>query len=102
MPGQEVPKVDMWNFLSIDKLVHVILFAVLVLLMIVGLTKQSKYQIVRLFPVYFSLAISIAYAIFTELIQWFIPERQVELQDLIANTVGCLTGVGIFYLIYKI
>ncbi len=77
------------------------IFGILVLLMIVGFTKQYAYAYLRKYAVPLSLSISIGYSILIEVIQIPIPGRYMEFMDIVANTLGCFIGYGIFYLIYK-
>lgn len=101
-PGQSIPETNLWNALiSVDKVVHFMIFGILVLLMIVGFTKQYRYEKLRKNAIPAALAVSIAYGITIELIQIAIPGRGLELMDIVANTLGCFIGYAMFYLLYK-
>lgn len=102
LPSQQLPKVDTHALLSIDKLAHAFVFSVLVLLMIVGFTKQSTYKGLRNNAVQYALYISIGYGIILEITQLLSSGRMVELYDGIANVVGCILGFGFFYVVYRI
>ncbi|EMR04548.1 VanZ family protein [Cesiribacter andamanensis] len=103
-PGSAIPVTSLWwaELISIDKVVHFLIFAVLVLLMIVGFTKQYTYAFVRKHAVPLALAVSIGYGILIEVLQMSIPGRYLEFMDLVANSIGCFLGYGIFYLVYKL
>lgn len=101
MPGKNMPDTGIWNFLTFDKFAHFFCFSVLVFLLIIGLTKQHTYMLLRFRAVKYSLMIGIGYGFLVESIQAFVPDRTFELGDLLANTIGCFLGVGVFYLIYK-
>jgi VanZ family protein len=101
MPGSSMPETDIWDLLSFDKLAHIFVFAVLTFLMIIGFTKQYTYRELRFQPVKYSLIICISYGIFLETIQSLSPGRALEIYDYIANTIGCFTGYGVFYIIYR-
>jgi VanZ family protein len=101
-PGGAMPEANLWEeLLSFDKVVHFMIFGILVLLMIVGFTKQYSYAYLRKYAVPLSLSICIGYSILIEVIQIPIPGRYMEFMDIVANTLGCFIGYGIFYLIYK-
>lgn len=102
LPSQELPEIENNSLLSLDKLAHTFVFAVLVLLMIVGFIKQSTYPVIRNNAVQYALYISIVYSVILEITQLLSSGRMVELYDGIANIVGCLLGFGIFYVIYRI
>lgn len=101
-PGESMPETTLWgNLLSFDKIAHFFIFSVLVFLMIIGLSKQYRFQFLRANAQRVSLISGISYGIVIEIIQQFIPGRSFELADIIANTLGCAIGFGLFYLIYK-
>ncbi len=102
MPGQYMPKVKTDSLISVDKLAHAFVFCVLVLLMIVGFTKQYTYTLLRNNAVKYTLFISLSFAILLEITQGLSPGRMLEWYDGIANMTGCLMGYGLFYIIYKL
>ncbi len=87
--------------LPIDKLVHIVINAALIFLWLAyffkkGLLTEQKAIITLLF-------LSIAYGIIIELCQeYFTTSRSADVFDVVANIVGCLTGLFIFkYLKFK-
>lgn len=101
-PGSSIPETNLWEeLLSFDKVVHFLIFGILTLLMIIGFTKQYTYAYLRKHAVVASLAVSIGYGLFIELVQIPIPGRYMEAMDIVANTIGCFIGYAIFYIIYK-
>lgn len=98
IPGDLLPDSKSGSFTGLDKLVHVFFFSILILLMIVGFSKQYEYQKLRYNAVGFSLGISVIYGLIMESAQSLVPGRNVELLDVVANTSGCLIGIGLFYL----
>ena len=101
-PGESMPRTNLWQeLLNFDKAAHFFVFSILVLLMIVGLSKQYTYEKLRRKAVVYSLSASIGYGLLIEAIQYAIPDRSFELADLLANTTGCFIGYGLFYLLYK-
>ncbi|MDF9795680.1 VanZ family protein [Catalinimonas alkaloidigena] len=102
LPGQQMPEISVKFFLSIDKLAHAFVFCVLVLLMIIGFTKQYTYPVLRNNAAKYSLLISMIYAIILEILQFLSNARMVEFLDATANLVGCISGYLIFLLIYRL
>jgi VanZ family protein len=101
-PGSALPRTHLWeDLLSIDKLAHVLLFAVLTVLMIVGFSKQYKFELLRRKAIPAAALLALAYGLLIEVLQLLIPDRGPELLDFVANGIGCGLGIGIFYLIYK-
>lgn len=91
LPGSEFPTVATWlNDIYFDKWVHTGLFAVLTFLFIYALTRLNLTKTVKK-----SWAIKIAiaawlWALTTELIQRFIPERSFDMFDWAADSLGIL------------
>jgi VanZ family protein len=100
MPGQQFP--ELGNLFSFDKLAHTGVFAILVLLMIIGFTKQQKFSKLREKPIKYSLLISLFYASILELSQSLIPDRYANFYDMAFNILGVLVGYIFFLLIYKL
>ncbi|MFD1186522.1 VanZ family protein [Pontibacter rugosus] len=101
LPSSSLPSVSAWDFFSIDTVAHAFLFAVLVFLMIVGLSKQTTYPHLNHYAIRASLFISTMFGIFIELLQhFFIYGRQGDIMDVLANTLGCLLGIIFFKWIY--
>jgi len=99
MPGKQMP--DTGNLFSFDKIAHFGVFTILSFLMIIGFAKQYASEKLRNHHAVFGLTISMVYACVLELSQAVIPDRQMNLSDLIANTLGVLSGYLLFLLIYK-
>ncbi len=104
LPGNQMPDMtfDLTDFLKFDKVAHFFVFAVLVCLMSIGFTKQNTYSNIHFKPVRHALLVSILYGIMIEIAQSYIPERNFEFSDLVANTFGSGLGVCLFYVIYRI
>jgi VanZ family protein len=100
-PGDSMPDLSIWDLLSFDRFAHLFVFGVLVLLLSIGLTKQYSSLFLRFNAAKLAFLFSFGYSLIIELLQELIPGRSVELNDLIANSAGCLTGSLVFYLIYK-
>jgi glycopeptide antibiotics resistance protein len=100
-PGNSMPDLSIWDLISFDRFAHLFVFGVLVLLMSIGLTKQYTSLFLRFNAAKLAFLLSFGFSLIVELLQHLIPGRLVEINDLIANTSGCLMGSLVFYLIYK-
>ncbi len=100
-PGESMPDLSIWDLLSFDSFAHMFVFAILVLFMSIGLTKQYSSLFLRFNARKLSFIISLGLSLLIEILQYFIPGRSGDVFDLVANSVGCLTGSLLFYLIYK-
>ncbi len=103
LPGTLIPEVpDYLDLFNPDKLVHLFLFAVLMILFLRGFKKQLTPEAYR-----FSVSIALNTGIFlggiTELIQGttLVTGRVSSIYDFIANVAGCFAGWGIFVLWQK-
>lgn len=101
-PGESMPITNVWDFLSFDKIAHFFVFAVLCFLFILGFSKQYTFLFFRYNAVSLAVGSSILYGLLIEIGQTFIPERGLEVSDMIANSLGVFAGWFVFYLIYKI
>jgi VanZ family protein len=100
-PGNSMPDLSIWDLLSFDRFAHLFVFAILVMFMTIGFTKQYSFLFLRFNAAKLSFLFSFAYSLIIELLQGLVPGRYAELNDVIANSAGCLTGSLVFYLIYK-
>lgn len=100
VPGKYVPTIS-WNFLSIDKTVHISVFAVLTILALLG-SNYGKLKLFPKYPVLLSTTSAIIYGYSIELIQSFIPERSYDFADFTADCVGTVVGYGLFIGMLKI
>jgi VanZ family protein len=101
-PGDAMPNTDVWDFLSFDKVAHFFVFSVLCLLLIIGFTKQYSFKFIKYNSQKIAVSFSVLYGLLIELGQSLVPGRGLEYADLLANTIGAITGWLIFYLIYKV
>ena len=92
--GISLPK-DWWNLFSPDKFGHAIVYGVLAVLIYRGLA-ESNMGITKKNAL--SILLSTAYGILMEILQYsFFPGRYFEVLDIIANIIGSILGVTIFY-----
>lgn len=100
LPGNALPQIS-WDFLSIDKTVHILMFTGLVFLSLTA----HKYGNLRWpgnYPVAASLVTAVSYGYVLELLQSFIPQRSYDFADFTADCIGSLVGYGLFLGLSKI
>jgi hypothetical protein len=102
IPGDSLPDTEGWSFLMLDKLFHFGLFAVLVFLLVWGFAKQKKFNFLHKQPFQFSLLIGFIYAVVAEFLQQLTINRAFEWQDMLANIIGCIGGLLVFYGLNKL
>lgn len=102
LPGSDVPSASWLDNLHVDKLVHCILFGVLILLAFLPILKshlslksQKQYLLV--------IALScVLWGILIEVIQHnFIAGRSFDLWDWVADTAGTALGVWVILMLKK-
>ncbi|MGK7392991.1 MAG: VanZ family protein [Candidatus Cyclobacteriaceae bacterium M3_2C_046] len=102
MPGSSMPATNLWSWISFDKWAHLGVFAILVLLALVGFIKQNRFTILQKHPVLMAMGFSTGYGILMEFTQSLVPQRSFEYDDMAANLMGVVSGYLAFYFIYKI
>lgn len=90
LPSKSLP-----HFALHDKLKHFIAYLILSILLTLSLWLQEKFLRFKREFVKFSFFITIIYATFDEIHQIFIPGRDAELFDWLANLLGIILGIYI-------
>lgn len=85
-----------FNFLSPDKLGHLVFYALEALLWIWAFARAQSWKEEQLFIVYLSLLLAAAYGTLLEFIQATIPERTFDYADMLANFVGVVVAWVIY------
>ena len=93
LPGQAIPNIS-WDFISIDKTVHIVMFSTLVFIGLLGV-QYNGFKLGRLPKLTIMLG-AILYGYILELLQSYIPQRSYDFADLAADSVGTLVGYGLF------
>jgi len=93
LPGSALPHIS-WTFISIDKTIHTILFAVLVSLGLLGV--ENNRLKIGPWPKLTIIIGSIGYGYILEYLQSYVPERSYDFADLTADCAGTLVGYGLF------
>ncbi len=94
IPGDNFPDVEI-EFS--DKIVHLVVYAILFCLFFYSLKNQSKYVRLRELALEYSFAFTIFFGLTDEFHQYFVPYRSSEFYDWAADITGALT----MYLIFK-
>ncbi len=100
LPGKDLPGTG--GLANIDKIAHAIVFAVLTILVIVGFKKQFTFPVIKKYSIISSISVILLYSVILESIQLFVPDRQFDKFDMIANTMGISFGLILFVFIYRI
>ena len=82
---------DYWAVFSLDKYVHFGIFAIQSVLLFLGAWKNHKLGSITVKLHLFLIAV--IFGIMIELLQTLIPHRSFDVNDMVANTVGCLLGL---------
>jgi hypothetical protein len=99
IPGRDLPQWRWADLMSLDKLAHAVLFAVLMVLIVRGLRKYPAIE-AGLKPTLFALVFSILYGGALEIMQGsLLNDRVADLGDFVANTIGC--GLGWLLLVWR-
>ncbi|MBK9191549.1 MAG: VanZ family protein [Crocinitomicaceae bacterium] len=92
IPGDQLPQIE-WSFISVDTLVHFIMYLVLAFSM--GLSSLKKNLNLSLTGLYILiLTAGIGYGILIEILQGtLVYRRYFDLMDILANSLGTIFGV---------
>lgn len=103
MPGNYIPHINnFWEWLSIDKLVHLFIFGVLVFLILFGIKEQYFNSTRRYIYGIVSVIITSLYGMITEILQIYVfTGRSGNRFDFYADATGALIGWLSFYLLYR-
>ena len=102
LPGSYLPHVK--PVVGLDKVVHTLMYATFAFLCIWGYRKQfvSNDKAYRKRALILAVVISIAYGGLTELMQeYLVPSRTGDWIDFLADGIGTLLGVTLFYFFYR-
>jgi len=98
LPGSAFPKEHWFDKIWLDKWIHTGLFALMVFLWCRAILHRAQKRVLafRRIAFYFFL-----YGIVMEFIQkYFIPNRSFDIGDVIADGIGCLTGLILSFRLY--
>jgi VanZ family protein len=83
-------------FYGQDKVIHFFAYGIYAFLCLVALS--DKILLLKLFHYFLALVFSVSYGIFNEIYQYFIPEREFSLGDILANSLGTITFLALVYI----
>ena len=92
MPG---PRVDIQIFPHADKVAHAMEFGALALALVRALVNTTRWQ--PWLVVGLSVAFAAAYGVLDEYHQSFVPGRDADAWDVMADMVGGMMGCGVWY-----
>ena len=100
LPGNYFPRpISFLEWISADKILHLILFGTYAYLLSAGFRKQSNSSLLARYPVIFSIIIGIVFAFFIEVMQkHVIPGRNGNMYDFIADVLGTILGVTAWHI----
>ncbi|WP_332919844.1 VanZ family protein [Persicobacter psychrovividus] len=100
LPSQSLPQGVDW-YISFDKFAHITIFAVLSWLMTHGSHKQHTFQTMRKYPRAWTISCCISLGVIIEILQTTVSNRQFELLDILADTIGVFIGLVVFFFVYN-
>lgn len=97
-PGQQLPGAP---FFSFDKLVHGLVFLVLVFQWLVGFRKQHRFRTLRYQSVPVAIGLALVYGAALEIFQGaYFPGRSADVKDWFADAAGVLAGTLLYFIIF--
>lgn len=103
LPGQVLPGIPVFlDLFKPDKLIHVFIFGVYVILQIRGFSRQDVFPFANKYAVALTILIAMLLSACTEFLQaCCIPMRNGNVFDFIANTAGCAAGWAVYFFSLK-
>lgn len=103
LPGSVFPRVvTFWDWLTPDKIVHVIIFGIFTFLMIWGYRAQYLMNQHRLKYLLTTIVIGVLFGALTEYLQKVLfVGRCGNIFDFCADVVGCVLGLIVFWAFYR-
>ena len=98
-PSLYLPETD---FKLADKLLHSVVYLILFFLFFYSLKNQNKSIKLKNYALEFSLLLTIIYGATDEIHQYFVPNRECDVFDWLADVVGALVGYLILTIITKL
>lgn len=97
--SNNLPHLD-WQFVTPDKAGHFTVYAILAFLTLFGYAKHSQKQLLNTY-----ICVALGAAVYGFLMEWaqylLTPDRCFEYPDMLANAIGAILGVFIFYFYNK-
>jgi VanZ family protein len=87
---------------NIDKVVHFLMYFVLVGVMFVDNLLINDKKPISNKKLLFFFFFAVTFGAIIEIIQHFLPSRSAEWYDLLSNSIGAILGVGVIFLLKNI
>ncbi len=103
IPGDYIPKIKSFrDWLSPDKVAHLIFYGTLMYLLLMGFIRQYGTREMRFSIIIVSFFIGIVFGALIEGLQFFVfVGRSGNIYDFVANVIGCLLGILVFWIVLK-
>lgn len=100
LPGTSLPQIpDFHHLFKPDKIIHLFLFGTFSFLILQGIIKQYSYVFFRYYGIIIALFAGVSWGAITEYLQYILEiNRSGNIYDTIANTLGCLIGILVFFI----
>lgn len=103
IPGDQLSNQSFLQIPYLDKIIHMVLFLILVFLISRGFFLQHQFTFLYRFSIPSVLIIGIAYSGLTEILQAFVFKgRTADISDFIFDVIGCFCGLLLFLFMKKI
>lgn len=103
IPGDQLSNRSFLQIPYLDKIIHMVLFLILVFLISRGFFLQHQFTFLYRFSIPSVLIIGIAYSGLTEILQAFVFKgRTADISDFIFDVIGCFCGLLLFLFMKKI
>ena len=96
MPLNKVSDDPLFNIPFMDKMVHAGIFGIYAYLLSGYLLHRSKFNKNTVIFIFIVVTLSTAYGLFIEILQYFVPGRNFDFLDIIANFIGIIAANIIF------
>jgi VanZ family protein len=84
-------------FYGQDKVMHFFAYSIYAFLCLIAL--NDKIWLLKFIHYFSALFFSVSYGIFNEIYQYFIPEREFSIGDIVANSLGVITCLILVYIL---
>ncbi|MCD4772628.1 MAG: VanZ family protein [Bacteroidales bacterium] len=103
LPGSSFPKIpSFWEWIGPDKIIHLFIYGVFGYLLQSGFTRQFSEKKKRYYVILSSFGLGIIFGAITEVLQFYIfIGRNGNIFDFLANIIGCIIGISIYYLMFS-
>jgi glycopeptide antibiotics resistance protein len=102
LPAASMPQVPAWELISFATLAHAVVFFILSVLMLRGLSKQTRFLSLARQAALLTLIVSVLFGIGIEGMQMILNwGRQGDPLDVISNSIGTVSGIAAYFWLLK-